>query len=248
MRKKLYALVDGTTGEHSADIYDYCMIAVIILSLIPLAFKTPAPGMEKLDKITAIIYVLDYLLRWFTADLHLKRGWVSFLLYPFTPMALIDLLGILPSFTVIAAGFRLLKVIRLLRAMRVIRAAKLLRYSRSLLFIINVVREQKAPLLAVLVLALGYILISALIIFNVEPDTFETFFDAIYWASVSLTTVGYGDIYCVTDAGRVITMVSSFFGIAIVALPAGIITAGYMDQLKRAEDAENSGNQKDPER
>ena len=243
MRKKLYALVDGTTGEHSADLYDYFMIAVIILSLVPLAFKEPAPRMELLDRITAFIYIADYLLRWFTADLHLKRGGVSFLLYPFTPMAIIDLLGILPSFAIIAMGFRLLKIIRLFRALRVIRAAKLLRYSRSLLFIMNVVREQRAPLLAVLVLAIGYILISALIIFNVEPDTFQTFFDAIYWASVSLTTVGYGDIYCVTDAGRIITMISSFFGIAIVALPAGIITAGYMDQLKRKDDDQDNSHE-----
>ena len=57
------------------------------------------------------------------------------------------------------------------------------------------------------------------------------FFDAIYWATVSLTTVGYGDIYPVSTAGRIITMISSMFGIAVVALPAGIITAGYMDAL-----------------
>ena len=72
---------------------------------------------------------------------------------------------------------------------------------------------------------------SALIIFNVEPESFDTLFDAIYWATVSLTTVGYGDIYPVTTAGRVITMLSSVFGIPVVALPAGIITAGYMNAI-----------------
>ena len=85
--------------------------------------------------------------------------------------------------------------------------------------------------MAVCTLAVGYILISALIIFNVEGESFESFFDAIYWATVSLTTVGYGDIYPVSTAGRIITMISSMFGIAVVALPAGIITAGYMDAL-----------------
>ena len=72
---------------------------------------------------------------------------------------------------------------------------------------------------------------SSLVIFNVEPDSFHTFFDAIYWATISLTTVGYGDIYPITTLGRMITMVSSFMGIAIVALPAGIITAGYMKEI-----------------
>lgn len=80
-------------------------------------------------------------------------------------------------------------------------------------------------------LACGYILVSALVVISVEPETFPTFFDAVYWATVSLTTVGYGDIYAVSTAGRVLTMISSVFGIAIVALPAGIVTAGYMDEL-----------------
>lgn len=64
------------------------------------------------------------------------------------------------------------------------------------------------------------------------------FFDAIYWATVSLTTVGYGDIYPVTTLGRIITMISSVFGIAIVALPAGIITAGYMSEVQSQTELE----------
>lgn len=71
--------------------------------------------------------------------------------------------------------------------------------------------------------------------FNVEPETYNNFFDAIYWATVSSTTVGYGDIYAVSVIGKVITMISSLFGIAIVALPAGIITAGYMEEIGQKE-------------
>ena len=69
--------------------------------------------------------------------------------------------------------------------------------------------------------------------FQVEPDSFDTFFDAIYWAVVTLTTVGYGDIYPTSEIGRIVSMTSSFMGIAIVALPTGIITAGYMRELSR---------------
>ena len=86
---------------------------------------------------------------------------------------------------------------------------------------------------AVCVLACGYIALSALIMFQVEPDSFDTFFDAIYWAVVTLTTVGYGDIYPTSEIGRIVSMMSSFMGIAIVALPTGIITAGYMRELSR---------------
>lgn len=84
-------------------------------------------------------------------------------------------------------------------------------------------------------LAIGYVLVTALVIFNVEPDTFDTFFDAIYWATVSLTTVGYGDIYATSVIGKIITMISAIFGIAIVALPAGIITAGYMNEIENSK-------------
>ncbi len=82
-------------------------------------------------------------------------------------------------------------------------------------------------------LATGYVLISALIVFNVEPEAFKDFFEAVYCSVVSLTTIGYGDIYPVSTAGRVITMLSAIFGIAIIALPASIITAGYMNELKQ---------------
>ena len=119
----------------------------------------------------------------------------------------------------------------MIRALRVLRVFKGLRYSNNFIIIGNVIRSSKNSLVAVVTLAVAYILISALVIFNVEPDSFQTFFDAVYWATVSLTTVGYGDIYPITVMGRIITLQSSVLGIAIVALPAGIVTAGYMDEL-----------------
>ena len=82
-------------------------------------------------------------------------------------------------------------------------------------------------------MAVAYVLISSLVIYNVEPESFDTFFDAIYWATISLTTVGYGDIYPVTTSGRIVTMISSVFGIAIIALPSGVITAGYLEEVNK---------------
>ena len=160
-------------------------------------------------------------------------------MYPFTGMAIIDLISILPSLTVMQKGFRLLKIIRLLRTFRVFRVFKAFRYSKSITMIVNVFKKQKESLLVVCGFAIAYVIISALVIFNVEPETFPTMFDAIYWATVSLTTVGYGDVYATTDVGKVITMISAILGVAIVALPAGIIIAGYQDELKNVRKGED---------
>jgi voltage-gated potassium channel len=85
----------------------------------------------------------------------------------------------------------------------------------------------------VLSLAAGYIILSALVMFTVEAESFDNFFEAVYWATMSLTTVGYGDIFPVTTTGRVVTMFSSLMGIAIIALPSSIITAGYIRALNQ---------------
>ncbi|MBR5975017.1 MAG: ion transporter [Clostridiales bacterium] len=241
-RKRLYYLVESPSGadddNDSLDWYDVFMMISIVISIIPLAFKTTNHFFEVIDKVTVSIFILDYILRIIVSDLKLGKGWKSFFIYPFTPMAILDLVTILPSLTFLSSGFKLLKIVRLLRTFRVFRVFKAVRYSKSIKRVLNVFNRQKESLLVVCMLAFGYVLVSALIILNVEPDSFGNYFDAVYWATVSLTTMGYGDLYPVTIAGRIVTMVSAFMGIAIVALPAGILTSGFMEELSKEKEAE----------
>ena len=234
MRKRIFEIIEvAKEGDRASDIYDTIMLILIIISIVPLTFKK-APGFFVItDIIATVAFVLDYILRWCTADYRQdSHGISAFVKYPFTPWAIIDLVSILPSFQFIAMGFKLLRLLRIFRMLRVLRVFKAMRYSKSMAIIAGVIRNSKSALLAVASLALGYILVSALVIFSVEPDSFNTFFDAIYWATISLTTVGYGDLYAVFTIGKIVTMISSVLGIAIVALPAGIITAGYMKALE----------------
>lgn len=241
MRKRLYEIIEAASeNDRVSNIYDIFMMLTIVFSILPLAFKKEYSIFIIIDKITVIIFILDYLLRLLTADYKLNKGALSFLLYPITPMALIDFFCILPSISIISSSFRLLKIFRLLRTFRVFRVFKAVRYSKSIMLLKNVFRNSKKPLISVGFLAMAYILVSALVIFNAEPDTFENFFDAIYWATVSLTTMGYGDIYPITTIGRIITMVSSIFGIAIIALPSGIITAGLMEEINKRNDIQEN--------
>ena len=234
MRKKLYAIIEPADSNNKlSNIYDIIMMITIIISIVPLAFKETNAVFDVFDYITVGIFIIDYILRLITADIKLKKSYLSFFLYPLTPMAIIDLLSILPSISILNSGFKLFKLFRLLRTLKVLRAFKFLRYSKSFEIIASVFRKQKKVLSAVATMAIAYILVSALVIYNVEPESFATFFDAIYWATISLTTVGYGDIYPVTTIGRVVTMFSSVLGIAIIALPSGVITAGYLSEISQ---------------
>ena len=233
MRERLYSIIEpAAEGDNLSRLYDFLMMAAIVISIFPLAFKETNIVFQWIEYITVSIFILDYILRVATADFKLKKAASSFVLYPFTPMAIIDLLSILPSVVMLNDGFKLLRLFRLIK---VLRAFKFLRYSKSFEVIVNVFNSQKKVLSAVATMATAYILVSALVIYNVEPESFETFFDAFYWATISLTTVGYGDIYPVTTIGRIVTMISSIFGIAIIALPSGVITASYLDDINKAE-------------
>ena len=232
LRRRIYRMVEASASRDRLCLfYNRAMIVVILFSLIPLFFKQNPPIFQVIDYTAASIMILDYILRWSTADFKLEKGRLSFLIYPVTFFALIDLISVVPMLLPDVLELQLFRMIRLVRAFRALRALRMLRYSRSFALILRVVKRERQPLLAVVWLAVGYVLMSAIIMFQVEPTSFRTFFDAFYWAVVTLTTVGYGDIYPTSDFGRVVSMLSSFMGIAIVALPTGLITAGFMQEL-----------------
>lgn len=238
IRYHINNIIEPRNENKFSKAYDWLMLIAIVIGILPLMFRAQYRIFWYFDLISGFCFILDYFLRWITADINSKRNKViSFLIYPFTPMAIIDLLSILPTVNLLNPTFKVMRVSRLLKVLRVI---KVIRYFEPLEIILAVVRRQKKILYTVLSLALFYIFITALIMFNAEEDInpetgqylFESFFDAFYWAACTLTTVGYGDIYPISDIGRVISIISSMVGIAIIALPSGIITAGYMDELK----------------
>lgn len=233
MREQLYNAISGNDDSARSVWYGRVMTILIIASLVPLCFHEEAMLFSVVEYVCVAVFIVDYAARWATADYKLGRGALSFVLYPFTPMAIIDLVTIVPTFIALNPAWRALRVLRLFRAMR---AFRVIRYSKSANAIGRVFVAQKGMLLTVLAIAAFYVLISALVMFNAEPDTFPTFFDAAYWAVVSLTTVGYGDLYPTSEVGRFVAMLSSFAGIAVIALPSGIITAGLIDELKGDSD------------
>ena len=239
MRQKIFEIIERDENDNLiSKLYDRIMQLAIFVSIIPLMFRGQNVIFTTIESVVTILFVTDYLLRWLTADLRSKKkGIWAFVLYPFPLIAIIDLLTILPAISYVNDSLRVLRTWRLLRILRI---AKVFKYYEPLQIVMEVFRKKAPVLLTVVGFALFYIFVTALFMFNVEqsvnPKTgelfFDDFFDALYWSTCTLTTVGYGDIYPISDIGRIVSMISALVGIAIIALPSGIITAGYMEEVQ----------------
>lgn len=245
-RQQLYTILEKDDGSNVwSHVYDVFMFVTIILSVVPLMFWDYRPIFTYIEVFTTTIFIIDYVLRWVTADFKLGKGQHSFVSYPYSFWAIIDLLSILPSFQILNSNFKILRTLRMLKILRLLKA---LRYSDQIFLFMKVLQKERKVLSAVLFFAAAYIFITALVMFNFEPrinpntgnETFSSFFDAIYWSTVTLTTVGYGDLCPATDLGRLISMFSSLFGVAVIALPSGIITASYLDELRSLKEGKKS--------
>ena len=236
MRTRIYEIIARPKrGDNASHLYDLFIVLVSILSLVPVVFH--ANGLDEsaqhtlqiIDIVAVYILCFDYLLNWMTFDIAQgKRGkWTEFLKYPFTITAIVNLLSILPTLNLLPGEFLFLRVLRIVR---------LFRYSRHLTLIINVFVRERKTLVSAVVLALAFIFTMALLMFTFEPTTFDNFVDALYWSTITLTTIGFGDITPESDLGYILTSISSIIGIFILALPAGIMTGGFLQQLKRQDE------------
>ncbi len=230
-KRRIYEVIEvSSIGDSSSRAYDVLMTTTVIVGLVPLTLKTDNYYTYIIEIMTALILFVDYCARVYTADY--KMGFKNiraYIAYIFTPLAIFDLLSILPVIYLLFP----IPSLRLLKLIRIFRVLKLVRYSKTMIVIANVVRKVKTQLIAVLILITIYIFVSAMLIFQLEPNLFESFFDALYWATISITTIGYGDISPVTDIGRFITMISALMGVAVIALPSGMITAAYMNEISK---------------
>lgn len=232
LKRRIFEIIEASgEHDHASRAYDILIYTAVVVGLVPLTMKSENRYTVIIDILTFVIFLIDYIVRLYTSDYKMGfKSYKSYFAYMVTPMAIVDFLSIVPILTLV---FPQSYILKLLRVVRVLRVLKLARYSKVIISISNVFRRVKKQLLAVLILTGIYIIASAMIVFQVEPDTFDTFMDALYWATISITTIGYGDISPVTMAGRLITMLSALVGMCVIALPTGIITAAYMDEIKK---------------
>lgn len=252
-KKKVHGLLhpEIVGDKHWDKIINVFIIVLIILNVIAVIIETIQPLHDKykdffyyFDLISVIIFTIEYVLRVWSSNHEekFKRPFWGRLKYMISTGALIDLLAILPFFLNIIFGFSIeLREIRMLRLIRVLRLFRLTSYMKSAQMITNVFKKRKNELGLSFILASFLIIIASCIMYFAEHLTpapgeiaskFSSIPATIWWAIVTLTTTGYGDMYPITDIGKTLGGLIMLSGVAFFALPAGIITAGFLEEFR----------------
>lgn len=239
-KKRIFEIISrAEEGDRTSEIFDWTIMALIALSIISIILESfediyarHQPMFHLFEAVTVFIFAIEYLLRIWTADYLFPEVKHPRLKYIFSFMALIDLFAILPFFLpFFSADLRFLRMMRLFRLFRLLRVFKLGRYLDALHVIVKVIRASGPQLVMSVVICFFVMLFSAIVMYSVEnpeqPEQFPNVISALWWAICTLTTVGYGDVYPITAIGKFLASLISLVGIGIIAIPTGIIAAGF---------------------
>ena len=243
MRKRIFEIIQPDRGNSMASrIFDWTITALILVSVVIVFAVTfdLSEDMQRalmcIEEVASVIFTIEYLLRILTADLLYpgKGALGSRIRYVLSPMAIIDLLAILPFWLPMLLPCSML-ALRSLRLVRILRILKLNRYFDAIRSIGEVLTSKRRELIGSMFFVILLMLVSSLLMYSVEhdaqPEVFRNAFSGLWWAVATLTTVGYGDIYPVTVLGRILGALIAFSGIAALAIPTGIITAGLTERI-----------------
>lgn len=248
MKKIIYELFGRTKKETAArKAIDFFLMILIFANVIAVSLETVqslythyAHVFRIFEIFSVAIFSIEYVCRIYTSNsTHpSKHRITSVFLYIFSWTGIIDLISILPFYLPMFVHLDL-RFLRILRLTRFLRILKMSQFNKSLKLIYSVIREKKSELAVTCFFVLMILLIASFGMYyvesNAQPDKFSNVFMSFWWAIATLTTVGYGDIYPITDLGRAISGVIALLGIGLVALPTGIIGAGFMEKLGKKE-------------
>ena len=252
LKTKIFKLVEkGSHGNRINRAFDYFIMTLIILSVLSIILESIpeivndfGTLLNMFNLFSIIIFSIEYLLRLYVSDLtHPSNNRIkSALKFMFSIYGLIDLLAILPFYLpmFIKIDLRFLRALRLTRFLRIL---KINRYNNSLTLIWQVVKEKRSELAVTGFLAFLILFIASFLMFFVEgdaqPDKFPNILASFWWAIATLTTVGYGDIYPITAMGKIISGLIAIIGIGLIALPTGIISAGFINKIESQKENKN---------
>lgn len=215
-------------------------VATVVLESVPSLASRYGEWFDAIEIVSLVLFTVEYGLRLWTAIEHIpyagQSPWAARWRWARSPAGLIDLLAILPFYIVLFDPTHDLRTIALFR---LVRFFKLVRYSSGLSSLAEAVYAERRALLATLLILSGLVLTMATFMYlaerDVQPDRLGTIPDAMWWAVVTLMTVGYGDVVPVTALGKIIASITAVMGFAMLALPVGIIATSFSDVIHRRE-------------
>ena len=252
-KKKIFDIIEiGTKDDLISRAFDVFIVVVIFLNLFATLASTFdemsrfSTTLDVIELITIVIFTVEYILRVWTSEyLYPDKNYTktkAALCFVFSFYGLIDLLTFLPYYLplIFPAG---IVVFRLLRVFRIFRLFKINAQYDAFNVITNVLNDKKTQLISSTCLVLILMVASSLGMYSLEheaqPDVFENAFSGMWWSVSALLTVGYGDIYPITTAGKILGIISAFLGVGMVAIPTGIISAGFVEQYTKIKQSDS---------
>jgi voltage-gated potassium channel len=246
-RRRVYLLLEpGPVGDELSVWVDRLLVALILVNLVAVAIESVphwrvrfALTFSAIEYFSLVVFTIEYALRLWVAvehgphrHLHPARARLK---YALSPAGLIDLIAVLPFWF----APLLPDDLRVLLVFRMVRFFKIARYSPAMRSLLDVLYRERRALFGCLVVALGTALVAAALMHlaegKVQPDKLGTIPDALWWAIVTLGTIGYGDVVPVTVLGKLIATGTIFLGLIMMALPIGIIATAFADQIHRRD-------------
>ena len=245
-KKRVFEIIEtAKPGDKTSRIFDLSLVALIVTNIVAVILSTVGSVQERFadflwwfELVSVILFSVEYLLRVWTSLL--KKQYKSPILgrikYMFSPMAMIDLLAILPFYLpmLIPVDLRFLRALRLFRLLRLL---KMGRYSNAMQVVGSILKRKRPELTITFVIVFVLLIISASLMYYVEnaaqPGDFGSIPETLWWSVCTLTTVGYGDVTPVTPLGKVCAGFIALLGIGMFALPAGILASGFEEEMKK---------------
>lgn len=244
IKRRVYEVLEvSAIGDPVARFIDRLIIAMILINVAAVVLET-VPELAipygaifvAIEVVAVVFFLIEYILRIWVANEHpplRNRGrWQARIAYALEPHSIIDLMAILPSIIGFVLGYWDVNVLAIFRLLRFL---KLARYSPGMRSLVAALASERRALLACLVIMLGLVLSVASVMHLLEagaqPEAFGTIPSSMYWAVTTLTTVGYGDVVPITAAGRLLAGMTMIAGLAMFALPVGIIATAFAREI-----------------
>jgi voltage-gated potassium channel len=246
LRHRLYEILEhGPIGDRAGRLVGRLIVLLIVVNLVAVTLESVpefaahyAAWFLGIELVSLVVFTVEYALRLWVAAEHAPYqhdGWKARLAYATSPAGIIDLLAVLPFWF----AFALPAELKVFLVFRIVRFLKLARYSPGMRSLLDVIYAERRALFGCLVILIGATLIAATVMYlverHVQPDKFGTIPDAMWWAIVTLGTIGYGDVVPVTMLGRIIAAATIFTGLIMVALPVGIVATAFANEIHRRD-------------